>query len=77
MGWAPAKQLTELAERARFGVDTQGLELARANLPGLNREEVKTLVAAGFDSPDAVREAEPEVLAEYLSPSQIAALQTA
>ena len=77
MGWGPAKQLSELAERARCGVDTQGLGLARANLIGLNREEVKTLVAAGLDSPDAVREAAPEVLAEYLSPSQIAALQTA
>ena len=76
MGWAPAKELSELAERARFGVDPPSLELARANLPGLNREEVKALVAAGFESPSAVHEASPEVLEHYLSPKQIAALQT-
>lgn len=76
MGWASAKQLSELAERARFGVDPPSLELARAQLPGLNREEIKTLVSAGFDSPLAVREASPEALEPYLSPLQIEALRT-
>ena len=76
MGWASATQLSELAERARLGVDTPSLELARAQLPGLNREEIKTLVSAGFDSPLAVREASPEALAPYLSPPQIEALRT-
>ena len=76
MGWAPAKQLSELAERARFGVDPSSLELARAHLPGLNREEVQALVSAGFDSPRAVREAPPEVLEPYLSPKQIESLRT-
>lgn len=75
MGWAPAKQLSELAERVRFGVDPSSLELARAHLPGLNRKEVQALVAAGFDSPLAVREAPPEVLEPYLSPKQIEALR--
>ena len=76
MGWAPAKQLSELAERARFGVDPSSLELARAHLPSLNREEVQALVSAGFDSPRAVREAPPDVLEPYLSPQQIEALRT-
>ena len=76
MGWTPAKQLSELAERARFGVDPSSLELARAHLPSLNREEIKALVSAGFDSPRAVREAPPEVLEPYLSPKQIEALRT-
>ena len=76
MGWASAKQLSELAERARLGVDPPSLELARAQLPGLNREEIKTLVSAGFDSPLAVREASPEALEPYLSPPQIEALRT-
>ena len=76
MGWASAPQLSELAERARLGVDPPSLELARAQLPGLNREEIKTLVSAGFDSPLAVREASPEALEPYLSPPQIEALRT-
>ena len=75
MGWASAPQLSELAERARLGVAPPSLELARAHLPGLNREEIKTLVSAGFDSPLAVRQAPPEVLAPYLSPQQIEALR--
>ena len=75
MGWASAKQLSELAERARLGVAPPSLELARAQLPGLNREEIKTLVSAGFDSLMAVREASPEALEPYLSPPQIEALR--
>ncbi len=75
MGWASATPLSELAERARLGVDLPSLELARAQLPGLNREAIKTLVAAGFDSLLAVRQASPEALAPYLSAPQIAALR--
>ena len=75
MGWASAAQLSELAERARLGVDLPSLELARAQLPGLNREEIKTLVSAGFDSPLAVREAPSDVLEPYLSSQQIEALR--
>ena len=74
MGWTPAQRLGELAERVRFGVDTAGLTLARARLPGLGREGIKALVAAGLDSPAALRDAPPEVLERYLSPGQIQAL---
>jgi hypothetical protein len=76
MGWAPTSQLGELAECTRFGLGAACLPLARAQLPGLGRENVKNLVAAGFNSLAALREAQPEVLERYLSPSQIQALQT-
>ena len=75
MGWTPAKRLAELAERIRLGVDTASLALARARLPGLGREALKALVAAGFDSPAALRDAPPAVLERYLSPRQLQALQ--
>lgn len=75
MGWPAAEQLNALAERVRWGVDAAGLALARAHLPGIGREDVKKLVTAGFDSPAAVREASPDVLARYLSPEQIEALR--
>ncbi|HJY79815.1 MAG TPA: DEAD/DEAH box helicase [Candidatus Binatia bacterium] len=75
MGWTPTSQLGELAECMRFGVDPACLPLARAQLPGLSREDIKNLVAAGFDSPTALRAASPAVLEQYLSSSQIHALQ--
>ena len=75
MGWTPATQFAELAERVRFGVDPACLSLARAHLPGLSREDLKALAAAGFDSVAALREAAPEVLERYLSPEQIEALR--
>jgi len=74
MGWTPAIQLADLAERVRVGVDSSGLTFARAHLPGLSREAIKTLVAAGFDSPAALRNSSPEVLECYLSRAQIEAL---
>jgi len=75
MGWSPSQQINNLAERIRFGVDTGGLTLARANLPGIGREEIRALVTAGFDSITALREASPEVLSRYLSTEQIAAIK--
>lgn len=77
MGWTKADHLKDLADCVRFGVGPDGLALARAQLPGLDREAVRALVAAGFDSPAAVQEASPEVLATYLSPIQIETLQAA
>ena len=76
MGWTSAEQLKDLADCVRFGVGSEGLALARAQLPGVSREAARTLVAAGFDSPAAVQDASPEVLAAYLSPSQIEALHS-
>jgi helicase len=77
MGWTAADHLKDLADCVRFGVGPDGLALARAQLPGLGREAVRALVAAGFDSPSAVQEASSEVLAAYLSPSQIETLHAA
>lgn len=75
MGWPGAHRIGELAECVQFGVGSSGLALARAQLPGIGRDEIRTLVAAGFDSVAALREAPPEVLSRYLSPSQIAGLR--
>jgi len=77
MGWTAAEHLKDLADCVRFGVGPDGLALARAQLPGLDREALRSLVAAGFDSPAAVQEAAPEILAAYLSPSQIETLRAA
>src|SRR5262249_12633169 len=74
MGWSPSQQISNLAERIHFGVDTEGLTLARANLPGIGREEIRALVAAGFDSVTALREASAEALSRYLSTEQIATI---
>ena len=75
MGWPGAKRLGELAECVQFGIDPAGLALARARLAGIGRDEIRALVAAGFDSVAALREASPEVLSRYLSPGQIAGLR--
>ncbi|MSQ48210.1 MAG: DEAD/DEAH box helicase [Deltaproteobacteria bacterium] len=74
MGWPGAQRLSEVAECVQFGIDASGLALARAQLPGIGRDAIRALVAAGFDSVAALREASPEVLARYLSPSQIAGI---
>lgn len=75
MGWPGARRLGEIAECVQFGIDAPGLALARAQLPGIGRNEIRALVAAGFDSVAALREASPEVLSRYLSPSQIARIR--
>ena len=77
MGWNPAEHLAELAECVRHGVAPACLPLARAQLPGLGRNDIRTLVDAGFDSPRALREAPTETLERYLSFSQIDSLRTA
>jgi replicative superfamily II helicase len=68
VGCSPAlrQRLTDLSDRLVFGVDTQSLSLARLRLPGIGREEIKTLVRAGFDSKAALEEASPEVLSSLL-----------
>jgi helicase len=77
MGWHPAEHLAELAECVRYGVAPTCLPLARARLPGLSREDIRTLVDAGFDSAQALREASADALARYLSFSQIETLRAA
>ncbi|MGE0680220.1 MAG: hypothetical protein AB7P69_04830, partial [Candidatus Binatia bacterium] len=77
MGWNPAEHLAELAECVRYGVAPACLPLARAHLSGLSREDMRTLVEAGFDSPQALRDASAEALERYLSFSQIETLHSA
>ncbi len=56
VGCSPAlrQRLTDLADRLVFGVDTLSLSLARLRLPGIRRDEIKTMVRAGFDSKAAL-----------------------
>jgi helicase len=77
MGWTSSAQLADLAERVRLGVEADCLELARAHVPGLSREDIKALVAAGFNSVTALRQASPEVLQRYLSAQQVGTLRAA
>jgi helicase len=77
MGWSPAEHLAELAECVRYGVAPACLPLARAQLPRLSREDLRTLVEAGFDSPQALRDASTEALERYISFSQIETLRSA
>ncbi len=77
MGWNPAEHLAELASCMRFGVSPACLPLARVQLPGLSRDDIKTLVEAGFESPEALREAPTDVLERYLSPAQIDTIRSA
>jgi helicase len=68
VGCSPSlrQRLTDLADRLVFGVDPQSLSLARLRLPGIGREEIKTLVRAGFDSKAALEETSSEVLRSIL-----------
>jgi replicative superfamily II helicase len=77
MGWNPGEHLAELAACMRFGVSPACLPLARAQLPGLSRDDIRTLVEAGFASPEALREAATDILERYLSLAQIDTIRTA
>jgi replicative superfamily II helicase len=77
MGWNPAEHLAQLSECVRYGVAPVCLPLARAHVPGLSREDLRTLVEAGLDSPAALRDASTEVLERYLSFAQIDVLRAA
>jgi helicase len=77
MGRSPAEHLAELAECVRFGVSPACLPLARARVPGLSRDDLRTLVDAGFTSVEALREAPTDLLARYLSLVQIDTIRAA
>ena len=55
-----------LSERISFGVDSKGLELAKLRIPGLGRGYIAKLVKDGFDSAQALAEANPESLVRLL-----------
>jgi helicase len=51
------KALGQLSEQLAHGVTAEGLFLARLNVPGLGREGISRLLAAGFTSEDQILDA--------------------
>ncbi|HOI15501.1 MAG TPA: hypothetical protein PK036_04090, partial [Geobacteraceae bacterium] len=64
-------RLSILSERLLYGVEENGLELARLRVRGLGRAGIYSLVREGFDSRKAVRETPVTVLAAMI-PERIA-----
>jgi helicase len=54
--------MREMADRLRFGVTVQALELARLRVAGLDRARIAGLVAARFTTPESIAQASPEAL---------------
>jgi len=50
------KLLERLSDRIKYGVPNDGVFLARANIAGLGRERIRSLVHFGVDSPEALKE---------------------
>lgn len=66
MGWTPATQISELAERMQLGLDPAGLPLAPAPLPQPGREATQALVAAEVESPAVLKKAGSGAQEQYL-----------
>lgn len=58
-GPAVAKDLAQLSERLTYGVTADGFFLARLGVPGLGRDGIGRLLAAGFTTEDAILDAPP------------------
>ncbi|MCX7048060.1 MAG: DEAD/DEAH box helicase [Candidatus Sumerlaeota bacterium] len=56
------RRLTALADRLAAGVEESGLALARLRVENLSRGAIRALVAAGFDSMEALAQAQEETL---------------
>ena len=54
-----AKDLAQVSERLAYGVTADGLFLARLGVPGLGRDGIGRLLAAGFTSEDAILDSPP------------------
>ncbi len=57
-----AHSVSRLAERLRVGLGDEGIGLARLHIEGLSRSHLQALVREGFDSPEALIDADPERL---------------
>jgi len=58
--------LARLAKSLRLGVGEPGLQLGDLCIPGLERNHIQILIREGYDSLDALKEAEPERLKALL-----------
>lgn len=54
-----AKELNRLSEQLAYGVPAEGLFLARLDVPGLGRDGIARLLAAGFTTEDLILDAAP------------------
>jgi helicase len=57
-----------LSERLAWGIEEEGLKLARLHIPGLSRSYIKTLIKEGFDNEECMAELSVEELAKVLPP---------
>jgi helicase len=55
-----------LAERLNWGVEEEGLKLARLHIPGLSRSYIKALLKEGFDNEECMAEISVEELTKVL-----------
>ncbi|MCX7001275.1 MAG: DEAD/DEAH box helicase [Candidatus Sumerlaeota bacterium] len=66
--------LLRLAMRVQTGMGEEGISLARLRIEGLERCHLQALVRDGYDSPDALRDADPERLRAILPGAVVDAL---
>ncbi|MBN1902019.1 winged helix-turn-helix domain-containing protein, partial [Candidatus Sumerlaeota bacterium] len=66
--------LNNLAIRLRLGIDEKGLGLASIHAAGLERSHLQALIREGFDSPDALRDADPAHLRGILPEPTVQAI---
>lgn len=64
-----------LSERVQHGLRPEALFLARIESPRLARQAIVNLVADGFDTPEALAQAQVRLLAQYVGDTHAPALQ--
>jgi helicase len=62
------EKIKTLAERLNWGIEEEGLKLARLHIPGLSRSYIKALIKEGFDNEECMAELSVEELAKVLPP---------
>jgi helicase len=75
LGWSKSENKKEeltgikiLSERLAWGLEEEGLKLARLHIPGLSRSYIKALLKEGFDNEEGMAELSVEELAKVLPP---------
>jgi helicase len=66
--------LGSLALRLRLGLEEKGLGLSSLNIAGLERSHLQVLIREGFDTPEALKDADPEYLKGILPESAVCAI---
>lgn len=67
-GWKThyVQKLQELSRRLIYGVTKEGLALSSIRIPGFTRGYITRLVREGYDSPDALKDANLELLKKHI-----------